>query len=778
MEDHGFGAAAPLMKNNNGYRADPGGAVIGLDVLNMGASSMPRPLKPQQDDQVEDDTSSKKSAVDAVLVSVQGSGLYLQTLEDQRTIANMSIPPSREFACAAVVHPISQHIYCCFKSPLEVKVWKTVGEKFARGTTMALKGDNKEVHALHACVDLPGVFIVFTDGSVTYYDATSLTPLSTKEKKGASEKPVNVCWSGIAQDYKRKLVRILTLVSVPGETNGELLLCCRSVNCASSLGAKLPVQKMVLKSHGAAGGVAHACFQFPKHFHVLYKNGAFVQFDIGKAGDRVCYNDDTQKDAIPELECEKSFGQLGGLIQTEISDDSNRKKSKSKRKRDDNATPTCSIVLEHFNTTHVALMCTLKSSDDALVVLWDTIHGAVKATHTISASVNAKRKHGIGVQVDHTLLKAGPSTLIAANHGNSVWALSLNDSTAVGTLAGVLGSMKITRQLLTPEAGSAVSDPKAAYAWGKPKLSQDGTYDSWMEDEQKKEAKLDALANELITEKFDSEDEYDKALQAYLTACHHRDLKITRKLQTPIKTRHQTGLSPHMISQIAKHCLKEERYSLISSLVRLVRLNCVSYRDVPDIMETACKLGNEPLLYACVLHLNTLPEEVLVKCIIRIYDQGKGKDSSSDKGKETPFYALLRHVVSSKWNELDIVEHLRKASVDVALEILQFCEQWLDQLGECGSSDTLSKEYKGPVPSYEQLLEWMCHVLDSHFSVFVLTEESHPVILKAKSRLQSHLELTKKLQENMGLLSNFILKKPLPRRHADIGLYTIEHIDF
>ena len=132
----------------------------------------------------------------------------------------------------------------------------------------------------------------------------------------------------------------------------------------------------------------------------------------------------------------------------------------------------------------------------------------------------------------------------------------------------------------------------------------------------------------------------------------------------PPGTTYRIEVSPHIATQIVKQCLKETRYFALKPLTKLIKLNCLSYRDCPELPEAA--LGTDggedryELLIACIMHLGAIEEPVMVSCMKAVYARANDSENAmttladdvpddGDGPTESEFQSFMRHVRRTIW---------------------------------------------------------------------------------------------------------------------------------
>uniref|UniRef100_A0A8C5D438 Nucleolar protein 11 n=1 Tax=Gouania willdenowi TaxID=441366 RepID=A0A8C5D438_GOUWI len=131
--------------------------------------------------------------------------------------------------------------------------------------------------------------------------------------------------------------------------------------------------------------------------------------------------------------------------------------------------------------------------------------------------------------------------------------------------------------------------------------------------------------------------------------------------------------------------------------------------------------------------------------------------------------ALLNEILQTAYSDTFLLPHLKDLSSQHAILFLQY----LHFLYVKCSQDHLLQVHGFRSPSLSQIMDWVCLLLDAHFTVLVMTPEAKGLLLSLHRFVKSQVKLVSELGKIEGSLQE--LDKMKTKR--DIGQYSIEVIE-
>ena len=463
--------------------------------------------------------------------------------------------------------------------------------------------------------------------------------------------------------------------------------------------------------------------------------------------------------------------------------------SKSKRgrgKAKGGGAPAAEVFLAAVGDGHVVLGGPADGTKHPTALLIDTTYGALKGRINL---YTAQGEDAGEVVEAITGLACVNESCVAVGTGHSVATLAVDRKAAQGTpatLASVLGSLAVTKSVLTPECAAQIADPVMAHTVAFPRIHGAG----WEVDAQQQDVDLNAIAADLLdTTKQTTAAKFDAALGVYIRACKPR--RKDRDCDPP-GTLYRVDISQHVATQVVEQCLRAEekegagpRYAFfpLVGLTKLVKTKCLSYRDCSGLLEAALEPGRFGLLLACVTHMSAIDEPAIVHSLAVVHERGREdetamKDVEAEAGAESEFQSFFRHVMWQAWDGQRLIQALKSVAIDVVQAAIEVIAFWLQYYADHEQANQAQLKCSGPIPVFSQVVLWLGHIIDSHFLALVLSDESHGTLTRLNDILLLHTDLCKQLRDHVGLLSHFLSKKPLPGSHAEVGPYTIEYIPF
>ncbi|XP_041789767.1 nucleolar protein 11-like [Chelmon rostratus] len=130
---------------------------------------------------------------------------------------------------------------------------------------------------------------------------------------------------------------------------------------------------------------------------------------------------------------------------------------------------------------------------------------------------------------------------------------------------------------------------------------------------------------------------------------------------------------------------------------------------------------------------------------------------------------LLNEVLMTAYSDTFLLPHLKDLSSQHVVLFLQY----LQFLYLKYSQDASSQMYGLRSPSLTQIMDWVCLLLDAHFTVLVMTPEAKGLLLNLHSFVKSQVRLVSELGKIEGSLQELNKMKV----KNDVGQYSIEVIE-
>uniref|UniRef100_A0A8C7Z5V4 Nucleolar protein 11 n=1 Tax=Oryzias sinensis TaxID=183150 RepID=A0A8C7Z5V4_9TELE len=131
--------------------------------------------------------------------------------------------------------------------------------------------------------------------------------------------------------------------------------------------------------------------------------------------------------------------------------------------------------------------------------------------------------------------------------------------------------------------------------------------------------------------------------------------------------------------------------------------------------------------------------------------------------------ALLNGILQAAYSDTFLLPHLKDLNSQHVLLFLRY----LQFLYLRYSQDTFPQAHSERAPSLHQILDWICMMLDAHFTVLVMTPEAKGFLLNLHGFVQSQVKLFSELGKIEGSLQELQKMK----RKQDVGQYSIEIIE-
>ncbi|XP_074080860.1 nucleolar protein 11 [Macrotis lagotis] len=279
----------------------------------------------------------------------------------------------------------------------------------------------------------------------------------------------------------------------------------------------------------------------------------------------------------------------------------------------------------------------------------------------------------------------------------------------------------------------------------------------------------------------------------------------------------------HIVTELVGRCKTEPEFYPHSSLVQLIQTQVLSYSLCPDLMAVALEKRDVYLLQLCLQQFPDIPESITCAClkvflsigddflkgtdvnmesvvgyIDFLQDEKMGKseivqngfspvpledDNFEDKLNKsddimnttltcpvTPHKAaLLNAILHSAYSETFLLPNLKDLTVQHVILFLQYLHFLYEKC-----SESASMTLPGPCPpTLNQIMDWICLLLDAHFTVIVMIPEAKGILASLYKFVKAQVWVYSELNKIEGSLQQ--LQKMHQQRNT--GLYSIEVLE-
>ncbi|XP_030637745.1 nucleolar protein 11-like [Chanos chanos] len=160
-------------------------------------------------------------------------------------------------------------------------------------------------------------------------------------------------------------------------------------------------------------------------------------------------------------------------------------------------------------------------------------------------------------------------------------------------------------------------------------------------------------------------------------------------------------------------------------------------------------------------------------CEVPTSPPDKPKENSLDLGQSCPVglhkAVLINEVLQTPYSDSFLVPHLKDLTVSQVILFLQY----LQFLYVRYSQDVTSQIPALRSPTLAQIMDWVCLLLDAHFTVLVMAPEATNLLIA----LQKFVKAQMKLYSELGKIEGSLQALQKTEESKDIGQYSIEVIE-
>ncbi|KAM9792849.1 nucleolar protein 11-like [Neosynchiropus ocellatus] len=311
-----------------------------------------------------------------------------------------------------------------------------------------------------------------------------------------------------------------------------------------------------------------------------------------------------------------------------------------------------------------------------------------------------------------------------------------------------------------------------------------------------------------------TEEEVQKAVDGFFTRAYIQDL--------------QSSVG-QLASSIVSRSLDEPSFYPSGTLAKLVRTQCLFHSGCPNLVLLALEKKDYFLCQLCLQFFQDIPEAVTCTCLRAFIgmsdteakqanlDEGSisfmesltslepdradlqngfnpatVEDSMDPNSSGEPVLktsevdknwkswcpvcpvgihkaALLNEILLTAYSDSFLLPHLKDLSSQHVILFLQY----LQFLYLKYSQDAVPRDLGFRSPTLPQIMDWVCLLLDSHFTVLVMSPEVKDLLI----RLQSYVQSQVKLYSELGKIESSLKELDKMKPNKDAGLYSIEIIE-
>ncbi|XP_078610309.1 nucleolar protein 11-like isoform X1 [Branchiostoma floridae x Branchiostoma japonicum] len=274
-------------------------------------------------------------------------------------------------------------------------------------------------------------------------------------------------------------------------------------------------------------------------------------------------------------------------------------------------------------------------------------------------------------------------------------------------------------------------------------------------------------------------------LQKLLDPQQTKDLPSFEQMFSELKKDEDLLGSPSAVSQLVQRVVSEDRFWARSALTELVGTGLLSGSSSPGLFERVEKENDLDLWRSCLQNVKELPEASLVARVRHLLglDDSLLEAESAEVPMETAEQdvpacplsaakaALLDQVLCHSYSGLFLQDSLTELQFTQVMVFLRYLQYKLT------SAPAPSQGQQGSVLSVDQVVDWLCALVDAHFTQLVLTPESRDVLLGLHEVVRQRLQFYQGLNDLDALLAQLKDKSaPLVTKKQDESLYSIRTI--
>lgn len=229
-----------------------------------------------------------------------------------------------------------------------------------------------------------------------------------------------------------------------------------------------------------------------------------------------------------------------------------------------------------------------------------------------------------------------------------------------------------------------------------------------------------------------------------------------------------------LMLKFLQRCLSEDKFFPKAEIEELISMKVIPSILVPYLFDSLIKHGETHLLVLTLQYLSDIPESCLCKTlqfILSSEDKDLPQRNNSTESLEDCPLSLsklyyINQILQMPFNDVFLVECIRTLSFKNVLVLLEYLYYLLNK-GPDDIEDIVNN------PSLPQVVDWICCLLDGHFTQLIISPDARVVLVNLHSIVQSQVEFYDDLLSLDALLQQLKTKCDIPQNKM-VGQYCIE----
>uniref|UniRef100_A0A4W5MYV3 Nucleolar protein 11 n=1 Tax=Hucho hucho TaxID=62062 RepID=A0A4W5MYV3_9TELE len=219
------------------------------------------------------------------------------------------------------------------------------------------------------------------------------------------------------------------------------------------------------------------------------------------------------------------------------------------------------------------------------------------------------------------------------------------------------------------------------------------------------------------------------------------------------------------VGQLACHLVArsqaETAFYTPGALAQLVQTQCLCHSVCPDLLLLALEHKDYFLCQLCLQLFPDIPEVVTCACLKTFI--------RSHQSIEMRLFNLCGGVLQTAYSDNFLLPHLKDLNAQQVILFLQYLQFVYLKF----SQDVYTQTPGLRSPTMTQIIDWLCLLLDAHFTVLVMAPDAKGLL----SNLESFVKSQVKLFSELGKIEGSLQELHKMKLSKDISQYSIEVIE-
>ncbi|XP_071964962.1 nucleolar protein 11-like [Antedon mediterranea] len=225
-----------------------------------------------------------------------------------------------------------------------------------------------------------------------------------------------------------------------------------------------------------------------------------------------------------------------------------------------------------------------------------------------------------------------------------------------------------------------------------------------------------------------------------------------------------------LLQHVARRCTEEKQFWPKQALVNIVEFCNISASSCQEFLNVVLDKQDKDVLSVCLKNMSDVPEDVIVRSLQLFLRSHKGYETGLQNEIANPLNEdlaqLINTILKCQCNDVFLAESLKHLDIGEVLVLVEYLYYLLSTV-----------ENKEEV-KVECVIDWICLLLDSHYTSLVISNKAKTLLLQLHTVVETQVQYFRQLNSLQGLLHTMLKsnKETYANSRKSNQLYSIETI--